>query len=62
MRLLTMKQVCEKVGFSRTQINRFRHDEKYAHVAFPRPIVQGIKVLWSEDEIDDWIRLQLAKR
>lgn len=62
MKLLTMTQVCEKVGLSRTQVNRFRHDDEYAHVGFPKAAVVGIKVLFEERELDDWIRLQLAKR
>lgn len=62
MKLLTMKQVCAKVGFSRAHINRFRSDPEYAFVGFPRPVRIGLKVLWSEDEVDDWIHKQLAKR
>jgi predicted DNA-binding transcriptional regulator AlpA len=62
MKLLTMKQVCEKVGLSRTQINRFRHDEEYAHVGFPKAAVVGFKVLFSDDEVNAWISKQLAKR
>lgn len=62
MKLLTMKQVCEKVGFSRAHINRFRFDEEYAHVGFPKAARVGSKVLFSGDEIDDWIIKQLAKR
>lgn len=62
MRLLTMKQVCERVGFCRTHVNRFRTDEAYSHLGFPKPVRIGFKVLWSEGEIDDWITAQLAKR
>lgn len=62
MKLLTMKQVCEKVGFSRAHINRFRFCDEYAHVGFPEPARVGFKVLFSEGEIDAWIATQLAKR
>lgn len=62
MKLLSMKQVAEKVGLSRTQINRFRHDDDYSHVGFPRPTVIGVKVLFAEHEVDDWIIWWLAKR
>lgn len=62
MKLLTMKEVCARVGFGRTHVNRFRNDEDYTHVGFPRPAVVGIKLLWDEDEINAWIRAQLDKR
>lgn len=62
MKLLTMKQVCGKVGFSRAHINRFREDPQYEHVRFPRPARIGFKVLWSEEEVDSWIQAQLDKR
>lgn len=62
MKLLTMKQVCEKVGYSRTQINRFWKEVEYASVGFPKPCKQLFKLLWSENEVDGWILAQLAKR
>lgn len=62
MKLLTMKAVCAKVGFSRAHIDRFRSDPEYAHVQFPKPVRVGFKVLWSEDEIDNWIKAQLDAR
>ena len=62
MKLLTKKQVCEKIGFSRAHVDRLTHDEKYAHLGFPKPTHVGFKVLWSEAEVDEWIEAQLAKR
>ena len=62
MRLLTMKQVCDKVGYGRTQVNRFCNEDEYASVGFPKPCKQTFKLLWSEEEIDDWISAQLAAR
>lgn len=61
-RLLTKKEVCHKVGFSRAHVDRLWRDEKYAHYAFPKPVRIGFKVLWSEAEVDEWILAQLAKR
>lgn len=62
MKLLTMKQVCQKIGFSRAHIDRFRSDPRYRSVQFPKPVQIGFKVLWSEDELDAWITAQLNKR
>lgn len=62
MKLLTMKQVCAKVGFSRAHINRFRNDPEYEDLGFPKAARIGFKVLFPEDEIDDWIQAQLDKR
>ncbi len=61
-RLLTKKQVCEKIGFSRAHVDRLRNDEKYADLAFPKPVRIGFKVLWCETEVENWILTQLAKR
>jgi len=62
MKLLTMKQVCQKVGFSRAHIDWFRSDLRYVSVQFPKPVQIGFKVLWSDDELDGWIEAQLNKR
>ncbi|MGI1661360.1 helix-turn-helix transcriptional regulator [Palleronia sp. KMU-117] len=62
MRLLTKKVVCERIGFSPAHLDRFRFDEDYAHLSFPKPVRIGFKVLWSEEEVDAWINTQLASR
>lgn len=62
MRLLTKKEVAKKIGFSNAHLDRFRFDPAYVHVVFPQPVRIGYKVLWSEEEVDDWIRSQLSKR
>ena len=62
MRLLTKKEVCAKVGFSRAHVDRLTNDPAYAHYGFPKPTRIGVKVLWSEAEIDEWIVAQLARR
>lgn len=60
--LLTKKVVCTKIGFSRAHVDRFTNDLDYQSLQFPKPVRIGIKVLWPENEIDDWIDTQLAKR
>lgn len=62
MRLLTKKAVCEKVGFSRAHVDRFTNDHEYAHYGFPKPTRIGMKVLWCETEVDEWIVWRLAQR
>lgn len=60
--LLTKKVVCTKIGFSRAHVDRLTNDTDYQLLRFPKPVRIGVKVLWSECEIDDWIEEQLAKR
>lgn len=62
MRLLTKKMVCQKIGFSPAHLDRFRSDDQYTHLCFPAPVRIGVKVLWSEEEVDSWIAGQLSKR
>jgi predicted DNA-binding transcriptional regulator AlpA len=62
MRLLTKRDVCQKIGFSRAHVDRLTNDEDYAKFAFPKPTRIGYKVLWSETEVDAWIAAQLARR
>lgn len=61
-RLLTKKQVCEKVGFSRAHVDRMTNDLEYSRYGFLKPVRIGIKVLYDEAEVDDWITAWLAKR
>lgn len=62
MRLLTKKQVCDKVGVSRAYVDRLTNDRDYARYGFPKPTRIGFRVLWSEAEVHAWIEAQLAKR
>ena len=62
MTLLTKKQACQKAGLNRASIDRFRSDPRYHPAQFPKPVQIGCKVLWSDDELDDWIGAQLNKR
>ena len=62
LRLLTKKQVCEKIGYSRAHLDRLVNDPDYAHWCFPKPIALLSKRLWDEREVDAWILAQLDKR
>ena len=51
MKLLGIKEVCEKVGFSRSTIfNRVKEG------TFPPSRDSGRKNVWVESEIDEWIK------
>jgi len=58
MKLLTKKQVREKVTYSFAHIDRLEAAGK-----FPNRVHLGqSRVAWDEKEIDDWIRDRLAER
>ena len=58
MRIITKKELAEKVGYSAMHISRL---EKAG--VFPRRIQLGAnRVGWIEEEIDDWIRAKIAER
>jgi prophage regulatory protein len=57
-RLLTKKQVREKVTYSFAHIDRLEAEGK-----FPSRVRLGQqRVAWVESEIDDWIRARLEER
>lgn len=59
-RLLTKKQTCEKVGYSRNHIARL-----VAEGRFPPPVkpfgVNG-RALWVDEEVNDWIASKILER
>ncbi len=63
-RLLTLKDVCRKLGASRSSLFRLRADMDYRGrklgAEFPQSIsVPGIGTLrWRESDLDRWIRAQ----
>ena len=58
MRVITKKELAEKVGYSAMHISRL---EKAG--VFPRHIQLGPnRVGWIEDEIDQWIKAKIAER
>lgn len=62
MRLLSKKEVREKVGFSPAHIARMETEPEYAHLGFPKRVRIGFRVFWVELEIEDWIRQRIAIR
>jgi prophage regulatory protein len=58
MRILRLPRVEDKTGLKHAEIyDRMREGD------FPRPIPLGARARgWLEAEVDDWIRLQMAKR
>lgn len=57
MRLLSKKQVREKVSLSFATIER-----KEKEGLFPKRVNLGFRVAFVEAEIDEWIKAQIAKR
>ena len=60
MKLLTKKQVREKVGYSAQHIQRMVDAR-----TFPAPLKPNGKTgrsLWVESEVDDWITAKLIER
>ncbi len=62
MRLLSKKDVRERVGFSFAHIDRMEKEPEYAHLRFPRRVQIGFRVFWPDEEIEDFIRKQIALR
>lgn len=53
-----LPQVCQQVGFSRSEIYRL-----IALGRFPKPIPLGARaVAWDMDEVDAWVQGRIAKR
>ena len=57
MRFLSKKQVSEKIGLSRTEIDR-----KEAAGKFPKRVQVGFRVFWVESEVDGWMEALIEKR
>ncbi len=63
MNVLRPKAMAQKCGVTPITIHRWAHDPKYAHMNFPKPIPLGDNsVGYSEEEADDWLAEQAAKR
>src|SRR5712691_8982350 len=57
MRFLSKRKVSEKIGLSRTEIDR-----KEAAGKFPTRVQVGFRVFWVESEVDGWMEALIAKR
>ena len=63
MKILRPKVTAEKCGVVTITIHRWASDPKYEHLNFPKPIPLGENsVGYVEEEIDDWLAKQAAKR
>ena len=56
-RLIRQREVCDRVGVSRTSIWRLVRNGR-----FPRPTTVGVRPRWSEVEIQEWIAKRLDDR
>ena len=57
MRFLSKKQVSQKIGLSRTEIDR-----KEAVGKFPKRIQVGFRVFWVEEEVENWMQRLIDNR
>ena len=57
MRMLDDRRLREKVILSRVQIWRLEKKN-----LFPKRIHLGRRVVWDEEEVDEWLRLRKAER
>ncbi len=57
MKFLSKKQVSEKIGLSRTEVDR-----KEAAGKFPKRVHVGFRVFWVESEVDGWMQRLIEKR
>jgi predicted DNA-binding transcriptional regulator AlpA len=56
--LLTVKQVCEKLGVSRSTLFLMRKNE-----GFPTPYCLSESAQrWSEQEVDEWVKSRKVER
>lgn len=55
MRLLSVDEVAEIVGFARSTVNNWAYRRKPPPAGFPPPIKIGGKLLWLDKDIDDWL-------
>jgi predicted DNA-binding transcriptional regulator AlpA len=57
MKFLSKKAVSEKIGLSRTEINRKEPAGK-----FPKRVQIGFRVFWVEEEVEAWMEALVARR
>jgi prophage regulatory protein len=57
MRFLSKKAVSQKIGLSRTEIDR-----KEAAGKFPKRVQVGFRVFWVEEEVESWMQRLINNR
>lgn len=72
-RLISKSQLCAKILYSPSHVDRLEYDPDYANEEFPKRIVLGryrsgankgrpSRVAWVEDEVDTWLEKKVARR
>ena len=63
MKALSRKSVAAKCDVSKSQIDRWTREERYAYLDFPQPFeLSDGKPAWREDEIDAFLVARAALR
>ena len=62
MKLLSKKEVRQRVGLSFAHLARMETEPEYAKLGFPKRVRIGFRVFWVEEEIDDFIQRRIAER
>jgi len=57
MKFLSKREVSQKIGLSRTEIDR-----KEVAGKFPKRVRVGCRVFWVESEVEGWMERLIAKR
>jgi len=60
MKLLTKKQLKEKVGYSNQHIDRLERDGRFPQRV--KPFGLNGRAFWVDEEIDDWIQQLVIAR
>ena len=63
MNILRYPDAARKCGVSKLTLYRWSSKDEYAHMGFPKPIPLGANsVGFVEEEVNDWLAEQAAKR
>ena len=63
MKALSRKSVAAKCDVSKSQIDRWTREERYAYLDFPQPFeLSDGKPAWREDEIDAFLVARAARK
>ncbi len=63
MNALSRKSVAAKCDVSKSQVDRWTREERYAYLDFPQPFeLSDGKPAWREDEIDAFLVARAARK
>jgi predicted DNA-binding transcriptional regulator AlpA len=60
MKLLTKKQLKEKVGYSNQHIDRLEKEKRFPQRV--KPFGLNGRAFWVDEEVDDWITQRIIER